>query len=150
MPRLSATGCNHSVTGLSSVTRDGDSAGPLRCSGPRSPASTTGPHIRAARWLLSASASICKVFGRISETLSPLFHVCFNSTYDPGRGKDGTFFPFTCTAKPSPAHEGRRKARVKAFGRCRVNFTLAPSPSGKVVDIVTVAPAAFQSAVDGT
>ena len=41
--------------------------------------------------------------------------------------------PFTFIAKPFPAHEGRRNASVKLFGRSSVNFKVAASPSGKVV-----------------
>src|SRR5678816_3442625 len=120
-PRLSATGCNHSVNDLSAVTSDGNSsAGPPRRSGPRSAASTSGPHINAARRLLSGNPSTRNVFGSTSETLSPVFHVRFSSTYDPARGNVATLFPFTFTANPSAAHDGRRKANVKDFGRGRV------------------------------
>src|SRR5580700_6218362 len=45
------------------------------CSGPRSPASTSGPHITANRSGLSARGSLRIVLGRTNSTVSPFFHV---------------------------------------------------------------------------
>ena len=43
-----------------------------------------GPHINAARFLLSGSPSNRNVFGRTSSIRSPVFHVRLISTYAPG------------------------------------------------------------------
>src|ERR1051325_8501857 len=139
-------GFNHSTIGRASVTNDG--IGVSRRSSPRSAASTSGPHINAARLRLSGNPSTRNVFGNDSDTVSPVLHVRFNSTYDPGAGKFATAFPFTDTTKPSPAHDGRRSKNVNVFGLRSGSFNVAASPSGNVVSIVTVA--LCQLAVEGT
>src|SRR5216684_5120444 len=150
-PGLSATGFTHSDTGLASVTKAGiGSASAPRRSRPRSPASTKGPHIKAARLLLSANPSTRSVFGNTNATVSPVFHVRFNSTYDPGLKPSFTSLSFTFTSNPAAAHDGRRRARVKAFGFGNVSFSAAESPSGKFVSIARLTSADFHVAVEGT
>src|SRR5919197_5151471 len=115
-------GCNQSATDSLSVTNTGVTAGasraspstaPLAPSGPRSPASTSGPHMMDARRGLSGSGSKRSDLGSVTSTTSPLFQVRFTSTYEPtgtgqaygarrsGAGAIVTGSPFTLTAKPS-------------------------------------------------
>src|SRR5262249_13382528 len=142
---------NHSPAGLSEVTNEGiGSAGPPRLSGPRSAARTRGPHINAAMFLLSGNPSIRRVFGRVRETESPVFHVRFTSTYEPGFASVLNDLPLTLTSNPFPAQAGRRTDKVNCLGFCSVSLRVALSPSGKLVSIATVAPACSHRAVEGT
>src|ERR1041385_2484533 len=120
---MPVTGFNHSPIGRASVTNAG--IGASRRSSPKSAASTSGPHSNAARLRLSGNPSTCSVFGNFNNTMSPLFHVRFNSTYDPGGGRFETGLPFTYTMKSSPAHDGRRIINVNAFGRRNAIFNVA-------------------------
>src|SRR6185369_8268041 len=88
--------------------------------------------------------------GNNSNTTSPVFQVRFSSTYEPGGGNCGTALSLIITTKPSPAHDGRRNAKVKARGFFIVSFSVAALPSGKVVSIVTVVLVDCQFAIDGT
>src|SRR5262249_38893930 len=98
----------------------------------------------------SGSPSIRNVFGRVNETESPVFHIRFSSTYEPGLAAVLTDLPLTLTSNPVPAQAGRRSANVNCFGFCKVSLNVALSPSGKSVFIAGFASASFHSAVEGT
>src|SRR6266540_2171709 len=142
----------HSATGLSAATNTGTAVRLVEApppplprsrgrSAPRSPASTSGPHITAVRRGLSDNGSKESAFGNTTLTVSPLFQVRFNSTKElalrdggplwlrrnPPRPPAASLRPglmtssltvssLTLTAKPSPAQYGRRNAIVNCFG----------------------------------
>src|SRR5262245_44116850 len=118
-------------------------------SGPKSPAKTKGPHINTTRFGLSGVGSTRSVFGKVSATASPFFHVRFNSIYEPGAENIFSGFPLTRIANPSPAHEGRRKTSVNCLGVATETLRVAESPSGKVVSNAMPTPADCQFAVEG-
>src|SRR5262249_17191306 len=158
---LSAAGLIQSVGFALVVTMTGTSTAigvcpprpaPRAGSGPRSPASTSGPHMMATRRESFASGSRGSVLGITSSIGSPDFHARFSSTYAPGPGTDeepATGDPLTLTMNPSPAHCGRRSATVNVFGAASVSVIFAVSPSGKVVSIASLTFSADHSAVDG-
>jgi hypothetical protein len=74
---------------------------------------------------------------------------CFNSTSVPAAGKLSTAWPLIFTVNPAPAHDGRRKARVKVLRAPVKIFRLAASPSGKSVWTSIFTFPVFQSAIEG-
>src|SRR5262249_54444118 len=140
-------GCDADATSTGAAGRCSRACGPVTA-GPRSPANTRGPHITARRFGLSGSASLRSVLGIVSSTVSPAFHVRAIST-NPFAGATFVTSPFTFTANPSPAQNGRRSANVNFFDACGVTLTVALSPIGRSVVTSSFTPADFQSAIDG-
>ena len=119
-------------------------------SGPKSPASTSGPHITAKRLGLSASASLRRVLGITTSTVSPGFPCPRN--FDVGIRRSRPFsitLPLTLTPNPSPAQNGRRSASVNFFDACGVILMVAVCPMGRSVATSSLTPADFQSAMEG-
>src|SRR6202011_2902054 len=103
----------------------------------------------AKRLELSAKASLRRVLGMTSSTVSPGFHVRAISTYEFAGTAVFNTLPLTLTLNPSPAQNGRRSASGKFCDDGGVTLTVAVCPMGRSVATSSFTPADSHSAVEG-